>query len=251
MTIDLNSDLGESLESLANGTDYQIMRHITSANVACGGHAGDAHTMRQTLLWAKELGVAVGAHPSYPDRTNFGRRELALPPDEIEPAVREQIATLCDVAREIGLSVTHVKAHGALYHACSAKAAIAQAVGRAALAIDPGMVMYAQAGAAAIDTWKQMGLRCAGEAFADRAYEQDGRLRDRRLAGALLDPAQAAAQAVDIALRRGVLLTDGTMLPLTADTICIHSDTPGAVAIASEVNRRLKAAGIEVNSLVP
>ncbi len=159
--IDINSDLGESPEALASGADFELMRYITSANVACGGHAGDENTMRQTVAAAKELNVAVGAHPSYPDRENFGRLESPMPPPVLENSVRQQIASLVRVAGRFGVRLIHVKAHGALYHATNKDREIALAVGRAVQEIDPQLIMVGQAGASALEVWREMGLRCA------------------------------------------------------------------------------------------
>jgi UPF0271 protein len=248
--MDINSDLGESEESLANGADFELMRYITSANVACGGHAGNEHTMRETIRIAKQLNVAVGAHPGYPDRENFGRIESPLSLAEIEATVRDQIAALDAVALPLGVRLVHCKPHGALYHAANKSAEIAAAIGRAVLESDKQLVMVGQAGSATISLWQSMGLTCAAEAFADRAYEPDGILRKRTLAGALLEnPAKAAAQAVGIATRHIAVATDGSELPVQAQTICIHSDTPGSVAIARAVKNALLSAGVNLKSL--
>jgi len=248
--IDINSDMGESHEALASGADFELMRYITSANVACGGHAGDESTMKQTVAAAKELQVAVGAHPSYPDRENFGRLESPLPPAAIESSVREQIASLVRVAGRLGVRLVHVKAHGALYHATNKDREVALAVGRAVKEIDSQLIMVGQAGASALEVWRKMGLRCASEAFADRAYERDGTLRKRTLPGALLDtPERAAQQALGVVLNHKVITGDGSALALVAQTICIHSDTPGAPAIARAVSEKLKAAGVQVRAL--
>ena len=250
VVVDINADLGESEESLSNGTDLELMRYITSANIACGGHAGNEQTMRQTLDAARTLSVAAGAHPGYPDRANFGRIESALSPDEIEASVLEQIASLAKVAESLGMHLVHVKPHGALYHAANKNREVALAIGRAATEINPRLVMVGQAGSPALEAWHSMGLRWAAEAFADRAYEPDGTLRKRTLPGALLDdPECAAQQAVSIAVKHSVVTTDGSELRVRADTICIHSDTPGSVAIAREVNQRLKAQRVLVRSL--
>jgi UPF0271 protein len=247
--IDLNADLGESPESLASGADYELMRFITSANVACGGHAGDESTMQQTLTAARDLDVAVGAHPSYPDRANFGRSMMSIPCDEIEATVREQITRLWRVAEPLGIALVHVKPHGALYHAAR-DAQVAAAIGRAVISIDPNLIMVAQSGSPTIEYWRAMGLRCAGEAFADRAYEPDATLRSRNLSGALLDtPSLAAAQALRIVTRHQVITYEGNELPVAADTLCIHSDTPNASAIAREVNRQLAQAGFQLRRL--
>ena len=250
LTIDINADLGESEEALANGADFELMRYITSANIACGGHAGDEHTMRETVAAAKKLGVAVGAHPGYPDRANFGRVESPLSAPEIEATVREQISSLIKIAASLGTSVVHVKPHGALYHAAHKSGEIAQALGHAVQGINPKLIMVGQAGSPALEVWRGMGLRCAAEAFADRAYEPDGRLRKRSLAGALLDdPVRAAQQAENIAVRHSVTAGDGSQISVDANTICIHSDTPGSVGIAREVSQRLKAAGVSIGAL--
>jgi 5-oxoprolinase (ATP-hydrolysing) subunit A len=250
LSIDINADLGESEEALANGSDFELMRYITSANVACGGHAGDEHMMRETLVAAKRLKVAVGAHPSYPDRANFGRIELQLSPAEIEGFVSDQIAALVSVAASLDMSVVHVKPHGALYHAANKSREVAEAIGRVAKTIDAKLVMVGQAGSSTLEVWREMGLRTAAEAFADRAYEPDGTLRKRSLAGALLDdPARAAQQALSIVLQHSVRASNGRELAMKVDTICIHSDTPGSARIAREINQRLKAAGVLVRAL--
>ena len=248
--IDINADLGESEESLANGTDFELMRYITSANVACGGHAGDEHTMGETVRYAKQLNVAVGAHPGYPDRANFGRIESPMAAAEIEASVRDQIAALAVIAEPLGVRLAHCKPHGALYHAANKSTDVAAAIGRAVLESDEQLIMVGQAGSSTLTLWESMGLTCAAEAFADRAYEPDGILRKRTLPGALLDdPAKAARQALDIATRHIVVTTDESELEVAANTICIHSDTPGSVAIARAVNEALKKVGVELRPL--
>ena len=250
LLMDINSDLGESEQWLANGIDAELMRYITSANVACGGHAGNEHTMRETVRIAKQMGVAVGAHPGYPDRENFGRIELPISAAEIEATVRDQIAALAAIAEPMGVQLVHCKPHGALYHAANKNTEVAAAIGRAVLESDEQLLMVGQAGSSTLTFWKSMGLSCAAEAFADRAYEPDGILRKRTLAGALLDdPAKAAWQAVDIATRQAARATDGSELKVAADTICIHSDTPGSAAIARAVNEALKKAGVRVRAM--
>lgn len=250
ISIDINADLGESRESLLNGSDFQLMRYITSANVACGGHAGDERTMSETLIAAKKLNVAVGAHPGYPDRENFGRVEIPLPPAEIEASVVDQITALKNIADSLGMRLVHVKPHGAIYHAANKNNEIAEAIGRAAKEIDPQLIMVGQAGSSTVEVWRSMGLRTAAEAFADRAYEADGTLRKRTLPGALLDdPARAARQALSIAVQHKVIASDARELSVQAQTICIHSDTPGSAAIAREVRRKLTEAGVRVERL--
>ena len=249
-SIDINADLGESPGSLTSGADFELMRHITSASIACGGHAGDAWTMERTLELAKELGVAAGAHPGYPDPANFGRVELAIAADELETSLREQIAALARAADKLGVRLHHVKPHGALYHAANRHHEVALAIGRAVMAVDSTLIVVGQAGSSCLDSWRSLGLSCAGEAFADRMYERGGALRQRKFPGALLeDPERAAKQALDIAMRHRVNLDDGSELSLMAQTLCIHSDTPGAASIARTVSERLKAAGVQIRAM--
>ena len=247
ITIDLNADLGEFPERLADGSDAALMGYITSASVACGGHAGDALTMEHTLELARQNEVAVGAHPSYPDRAGFGRTALQVPIAELESSIADQISQLVSIGRRLDVAIAHVKPHGALYHSCNEDAEIARALARAVLAVDSGMVVIGQAGYPCLDIYREMGLRTAAEAFADRAYEPDGRLRNRALPGALLDsPERAASQAVSLATRGCVLTTSGSQVAISADTLCVHSDTPGSVGIARAINERLAAAKVSL-----
>jgi 5-oxoprolinase (ATP-hydrolysing) subunit A len=217
MTIDLNCDMGE-LDDAAH--EAELMEYITSANIACGGHAGDEATMERTARLALERGVKIGAHPSYPDRANFGRLEVAMTASEIEAAVRGQIERLEKVAQKLGARLTHVKPHGALYNVAARNREVARAIGMAVAHGSAGTTIFGLAGSAALEVWREMGLTIAAEAFADRRYEPDGSLRPRRFADALIaDPREAAAQALRFA-RQG-----------TAQTICVHGDTPRAVEI--------------------
>ena len=198
----------------------------------------------------RRLDVAVGAHPGYPDRANFGRIASPLSPEEIEDAVEQQVASLAKMAESLGMKLVHVKPHGVLYHAANKNREVALALGRAAQTIDPQLILVGQAGSPALEAWRSMGLRCAAEAFADRAYEPDGSLRKRALPGALLDsPKSAAEQALNITVHHHVIATNGAALPVSAQTICIHSDTPGSAAIARAVSARLGAAGVVVRAL--
>jgi 5-oxoprolinase (ATP-hydrolysing) subunit A len=217
MIIDLNCDMGE-LEDAEH--EAALMEYITSANIACGGHAGDEETMERTARLALARGVRIGAHPSYPDRTNFGRVELAMPPAEIEAAVRGQIERLERVVAKLGGRIAHVKAHGALYNVAARNHVVARAIGAAVMGWDAQAIVFGLAGSSALEVWRDMGLAVAAEAFADRRYELDGSLRSRQFADALItDPRQAAAQALRFA-REG-----------QAQTICVHGDTPRAVQI--------------------
>ncbi|PWU01170.1 MAG: histidine kinase [Terriglobia bacterium] len=217
MTIDLNCDMGE-LEDTAH--EAALMQYVTSANIACGGHAGDEATMERTALLAQARGVRIGAHPSYPDRARFGREEMAMTPAEIENTVREQIERLERVADKLGVRLTHVKPHGALYNVAARNEEVARAIGAAVAAWNPAVPIFGLAGSPCLDLWRSMGLNAAAEAFADRRYEPDGSLRSRRFPDALItDPGEAASQALRFA-RQGV-----------AQTICVHGDTPHAVEI--------------------
>ncbi len=227
VNVDLNCDLGE-LDDAA--LEARLMEHITSANIACGGHAGDEATMERTIRLAVERGVNVGAHPGYPDRANFGRIELAMSEDEIEETVARQIARLEAVAGRLGAAIVHVKPHGALYNVAARNHAVARAIGAAVRRWNPRALVFGLAGSAMLEVWRGMGLRVAAEGFADRCYEADGTLRSRRLPGALIaDPAAAAAQAVRLAREGGI------------ETICVHGDTPGAANILQACQRALQS----------
>ena len=249
-TIDLNADLGESPERLAKGSDAELMRHITSANVACGGHAGDRTTMQKTLELAQQNHVAVGAHPSYLDRAGFGRKAINLPLDQLQASITRQIEDLLAIARRLDIRLTHVKPHGALYHSCNHDADVARALGWAVFSVDAGLVVVGQAGFPCLRIYREVGLRAAAEAFADRVYEPDGTLRNRKLPGAVLDSAERAAlQAVSIADRGRVVTSSGREIEIVADTLCIHSDTPNSAAIAHAVKECLIQSGIMLRPL--
>jgi len=243
-TIDINGDAGEIPEALADDREEDFLASLTSASIACGGHAGDPASMTAAVTMCRRLGVCVGAHPSYPDREGFGRRSLPIAPEEIERQVHRQVEALGVVARACGVVLRHLKPHGGLYHDCAGRPEVAEAVARAAGRWSRDLVLYAAAGSAALERWRGMGLRVAAEGFADRVYEADGSLRSRAKEGALIgDPSAAAAQAVRIVVRGEVVASDGSILPIRADSICVHGDTPGAAAIARAVRRALGEAG--------
>jgi len=197
-----------------------LMAYITSANIACGGHAGDARTMERTARLALGRGVRIGAHPGYPDRENFGRVEIAMTAEAIADTVYAQIARLDDVVQRLGGAIVHVKPHGALYNVAVRHADVARAIAQGAARWNPQTTLFGLAGSPMLDVWRAMGMAVAGEAFADRRYEPDGTLRSRQFPDALItDPREAAAQALRFA-RQGL-----------AETICVHGDTPGSVAI--------------------
>jgi UPF0271 protein len=209
--------MGE-LEDAAH--EATLMDYITSANIACGGHAGDARTMERTARLAMERGVRIGAHPGYPDRENFGRLEIAMTPEAIAEMVYAQIARLDEIVQRLGGAMFHVKPHGALYNAAVRNREVARAIAQGAARWNAGAILFGLAGSPMLDVWRDMGMAVSGEAFADRRYEPDGTLRARKFPDALItDPREAAAQAVRFA-RQGV-----------ADTICVHGDTPGSLAI--------------------
>ena len=250
MVIDLNADVGESYGAWVMGADADLMPMITSANVACGAHAGDPITMSRTVALAMRHGVAVGAHPGYPDRDGFGRRDLAMTSEELEATVLTQMGALWAAARAAGVEMRHVKPHGALYNRAAADPDLAACVARAVARFPERLTLVGLAGSALVAAGLAAGLPVADEAFADRAYEPDGSLRTRALTGAVhTDPSVAAAQAVSIARDGRVRAHDGSMLEIRADTICIHGDTPGAAAMAKAVREALEAAGIEVRAL--
>jgi 5-oxoprolinase (ATP-hydrolysing) subunit A len=244
--IDLNCDMGELPEAVADGSQEELMRYVSSANIACGGHAGDAGMMRATVEQALRNRVAVGAHPGYEDRANFGRVELRLSLEEIADSVERQILALEKVASKLGAQITHVKAHGALYNQAAREREIARAIAEGVRRWRTDIVMIGLASSAMLEEFHAAGFAVAAEAFADRRYESDGSLRSRKFADALLkNPAAAAEQALQIAQNGQVKAADGSVVTLRVDTICIHGDTPGALAIAREVRGRLQSAGIE------
>lgn len=245
MRIDLNADVGEGV-----GQDPALMPHITSANVACGVHAGGPAVMRETVLLARDHGVAVGAHPSFPDREGFGRRDLQLPPLQIEDIVVSQIEALAAIAAAEGVRLQHVKPHGALFNVAVRDRSVADAIARAIALVDPALILFGLPASELIAAGKAAGLRTACEAFADRAYRPDGTLVPRTQPGAVIDDAaQVLARVTTIALERAVIAIDGTRVPITLDTICVHGDTPGAAALAARIRAALATSGIDVKSI--
>jgi UPF0271 protein len=250
VVIDLNADVGERPEALSDGSEEALLRVVTSANVACGAHAGDEATMAAVVALAARLGVAAGAHPGYPDRAGFGRDSLGMTPAAIEDSVFKQVRRLAEAAAPAGCRVVHVKPHGALYNDAARDPEIAAAVARGVSRWSAWVVLVGLAGSAMLDVFRAHGFDVAPEAFADRVYESDGSLRSRRLADPLItDPARAASQAVRIARDGVVIAADGSEVRVRARTICVHGDTPGAAAIAAAVRDALHAAGVRVAAL--
>ena len=250
MRIDLNSDLGESFGPWPMGDDAALMASISSANVACGFHAGDPGTMRATVALAKASGVAVGAHPGFPDLVGFGRREIKATLQEVEDFVVYQVAALAGIAASQGVRLQHVKAHGALYNMACRDRALADAIARAVAAIDKKLILFGLPNSELITAGLHAGLPVAAEVFADRAYEADGSLASRQKAGSVIhDPAAVAVRAIRMVRERQVVALDGSVVALDADTICLHGDTPGAADLARAVRAGLEAAGVTVSNL--
>ena len=248
--MDLNCDMGEVPSAISDGTQESIMPSLTSVNVACGGHAGDPGTMKATIEQALRWRLAVGAHPGYPDRANFGRVELNLPAETIAHSVFEQMRALAEVANACGAVLTHVKPHGALYNQAVTNRVLAQAIADGVARWRQDVVLVGLAGSPMLDVFRAAGFRVGAEAFADRRYEADGSLRSRRFKDALIsDPVEAGQQALGIVERGMVIASDGTEVGVNAETICIHGDTPGAPRIAEVVAQTLKQAGVELRPL--
>jgi UPF0271 protein len=244
--IDFNCDLGEGC-----GNDAAIMPWITSANIACGAHAGDNRTIRETLRLCRAHGVVAGAHPGYADREHFGRRELALPHAELVALVRDQVALMDSLAREQGLRLRHVKPHGALYNQSARELDTAMAIAEGVHGYDPSLLLVGLSGSMSIGAAHAIGLRTAHEVFAERGYAADGRLLPRGTPGAVLDADAAIAQALGCALRNEIALATGGTLRLQADTLCLHGDRTDAADVARTLHAALTAAGIHIQALEP
>lgn len=239
--IDLNADVGEGAR------DGEVLRFVSSANVACGGHAGDEATMRATVRLALRHGVRVGAHPGFPDRAGFGRTVTTRDVSAIESLVAEQVRALAEIARAEGATLAHVKPHGALYNLSARDPVIAAAVARAVRAAAPGVRLVGLAASRSLDAARDAGLTALAEGFVDRGYRADGTLAPRDGEGALVeDPAEAARRALALARGEAIATVDGAPLVLRCDTLCLHGDTPGAPRIARAVRAALDAAGVLV-----
>jgi 5-oxoprolinase (ATP-hydrolysing) subunit A len=252
LTIDLNSDMGEVPAAIADGTQESLMPSLTSVNVACGGHAGDAQTMKTTIEQAMRWKLAIGAHPGYADRENFGRLELKLPLGEIADSVFEQVRALGEIAARCGARVVHVKPHGALYNQAVRNRELAEAIATGVARWRRDVVLVGLAGSSMLEVFRKAGFAVAAEAFADRRYEADGTLRSRKFEDALIrDPAEAARQALGMVERGVVIASDGSEVAVDAQTLCIHGDTPGAPKIAAAVAKSLRDAGVALCAVSP
>jgi len=250
LKMDLNCDVGELPEAIADGTQESLMRSITSVNIACGGHAGEEQTMETTVEQALCWKLAIGAHPGYPDRANFGRLELKLPAKDIADSVYEQVRALAEVAGRCGARLAHVKPHGALYNQAVRNSELAEAIAEGVARWSRDVVLVGLAGSPMLNVFRKAGFVVAAEAFADRRYEPDGTLRSRKFEDALIrDPAEAGRQALSIVERSAVIASDGSEVAVEAQTICIHGDTPGAPEIAAVVARTLRQAGVTLGAV--
>jgi UPF0271 protein len=250
LKMDLNCDMGELPEAIADGTQESLMASLTSVNIACGGHAGDEHSMKTTVEQALRWKLAIGAHPGYADRRNFGRLELKLAGKEIADSVYEQVRALAEVAARCGARLAHVKPHGALYNQAVRNSELAATIAEGVARWSRDVVLVGLAGSPMLDVFRSTGFAVAAEAFADRRYEADGTLRSRKFEDALIcDPAEAGRQALSIVERSAVIASDGSEVAGDAQTICIHGDTPGAPEIAAAVARTLKHAGVTLGAV--
>lgn len=240
---DFNCDMGESFGAWKMGLDAEVIKYVTSANIACGFHAGDPATMRRTVRLAESHGVGIGAHPGFPDLQGFGRRNLAATPDEVRDDLVYQIGALRAFTREKKLQ--HVKPHGALYNMAVAGGDLARAIGEAVLEVDPALILVALAGSQWADQAERMGLAVAREAFADRALNADGTLVPRSKPGAVIhDTQQVIERSVRLATEGTVVAITGEVVHVRADTLCLHGDTPDAVKLASALRAALEGAGV-------
>jgi UPF0271 protein len=238
-SIDINCDLGEGMAN-----DEMLMPFITSANIACGYHAGDEQTMRQTVALCLKYGVSIGAHPSFPDRENFGRREMQLPLGKVYHLIINQIIAIEKISLEAGAALRHVKPHGALYNMAAKDPSLAAAIAQAVKDFNPKLVLFGLCNSQLIWQGEALGLKTAGEAFADRTYQDDGSLTPRKMPGALIeDPEKAVAQVLEIVEEGRVTTVSGKKISIAAATICLHGDGANAVAIAKAIHEALAAKG--------
>jgi UPF0271 protein len=250
MQIDLNGDVGESFGAYTIGHDADLIPVITSANVACGFHAGDPGVMRATVALARDNGTAVGAHPGFADLAGFGRREMPVTAREVEDLIAYQIGALAGIAATLNVRLMHVKPHGALYNMAARDETLADAIARATASVDRSLTMFGLPGSRSIEAARRHGLKTAREGFADRAYRRDGSLVPRSQPGAVIhDPEIVVARAVMMAREQMVVAIDGSRIPLELETICVHGDTPGAAALATRIRQALTESGIRVDAV--
>lgn len=249
LKIDLNCDMGEGFGVYRLGLDEEVMPYVSSVNVACGFHASNPENIWKTVRLAGKFGVAVGAHPSYPDLVGFGRRYMAATPEQVKADVIYQVGAVAGFCRAEGMALQHVKPHGALYNAAEKDISLALAIAEAVGAVDPGLTMVCLAGSAMVEAARKTGIKYVEEAFADRAYTSGGNLAPRRQPGAVItDAAEAASRVVSMVKDRGVVSIDGKWVNINAQTVCVHGDTPGAVEMVKAIRLALGENNIEVCS---
>ena len=248
--VDLNADLGESFGAYTIGMDSEVLRYITSANVACGYHAGDPLVMQKTVALAAERNTAVGAHPGFPDLMGFGRRNMNITPDEARAYIKYQVGALMAFTKSCGIKMQHVKPHGAFYNMAAVNDKLAEAICRGIYEVDPELIMLGLAGSAHIKAAESVGLRTASEVFADRGYMEDGTLVPRSMAGAIIhDRNEAIARTVRM-VKEGVVETvTGKIIPIKADSICVHGDNPDAVNFVKDIREKLEQEGVTVTCI--
>ena len=250
-SVDLNADMGESFGPWKMGDDDSLLKIITSANIACGFHAGDPDVMAQTMALAEQNGVGIGAHPGFPDLQGFGRRNMKLPHASLRNLVRYQFGAAMGMAKAVGTKVRHLKLHGALANMCSADLDMARACYQGALDVDPDIIIMVLAATQQEQAVRELGCKWVGEIFADRAYNDDGTLVDRSLPGAVIHDPEVAGPRILNMVREGAIITEsGKRLETAIDTICLHGDGPTAVQIAASVRENLIAGGVEVTKFI-
>ncbi|MFS8513097.1 MAG: LamB/YcsF family protein [Planifilum fulgidum] len=246
-TVDLNSDLGESFGAYTLGRDEEVLRFVTSANIACGYHAGDHNVMGRTVKAAAEKGVGLGAHPGLPDLLGFGRRRMEVEPKDVYNMTLYQVGALAAFARACGKRLQHVKPHGALYNMACRDRRIASAIAEAVAAVDSGLILFGLAGSRLVEAGRAAGLTVAEEVFADRTYQPDGTLTPRTDPRAMVrDPEEAVRRVLRMVKERKVTAVDGTEISIRADTVCVHGDEPQALAFARRLREALQSEGVEI-----
>ncbi|WP_170466907.1 LamB/YcsF family protein [Ruegeria arenilitoris] len=250
-SVDLNADMGESFGPWKMGDDENLLKIITSANIACGFHAGDPDVMGKTMKLAAENGVGIGAHPGFPDLQGFGRRNMKVPHDSLRNIVRYQLGAAIGMAKAVGTEVRHLKLHGALANMCSVDLDMARACYQGALDVDPDIIIMVLAVTKQEEAARELGCKWVGEIFADRAYNDDGTLVDRSLPGAVIHDPDVAGPRILNMVREGAIITEsGQRLETSIDTICLHGDGPTAVQIARSVRKTLIDGGVEVTKFM-
>jgi len=245
--VDLNCDLGESFGAYTLGMDQAVIPHISSANVACGFHASDPLVMSKTVAMAREYGVAVGAHPGYPDLVGFGRRNLNVTPSEVQAMVQYQIGALQAFCTANGVRMQHVKPHGAMYNMAAKDRRLADAICQGICEVDPELILLGLSGSCLLEAGREAGLRCASEVFADRAYEDDGSLTPRGQKGAVItDEEEAIARVLQMVLQGTVQSRGGSTISIQADSVCLHGDGEKAVEFARKIRKALSANDVKV-----